>query len=43
MINAARAIMNDGATLVDVSGEVTIMILMTLCFLGAGSLLFKWE
>lgn len=43
MITAARAIMNDGATLMDVSGQVITLLVMIVVFLGLGSLLFKWE
>lgn len=43
MIGAARAIMNDGATLADVSGSLLVMALMTMVFMTIGSLMFRWE
>lgn len=41
-LTAARKIINDGATLADVSGEIMILSLMSLLFLSVGSLLFSW-
>lgn len=43
MIRAARAIMNDGATLTDVAQPLGILALMTAVFLVVGALLFRWE
>lgn len=43
MIDASRRIMNDGAGLADVRSNIFILALMTLVFLVAGSLLFKWQ
>ena len=43
MIDAARAIMNDGASLADVSHQVLVLLMMTVLFLALGSALFKWE
>jgi ABC-type multidrug transport system permease subunit len=42
-ISAARAIMNDGATISDVSMQIVILSLMSAVFLITGSLLFKWQ
>lgn len=42
LLSAVRAIMNDGAGLVDVSGELTILAVMTLIFLLLGSFAFSW-
>ncbi len=39
---AARKIINDGASLADVSFEVGLLLLMSLVFLLIGSLLFSW-
>ena len=39
---AARRIMNDGARLMDVSGEMLILGVMTLAFLAVGAALFSW-
>ncbi len=41
-LSAARKIINDGATLSDVSFEVSILLAMTVVFLTIGSLLFSW-
>jgi len=41
-LSAARKIINDGASLSDVSPEITILLLMSLVFLFIGSLLFSW-
>jgi len=43
MIDAARKIMNDGYTLLDVRYQVLVMLGMTALFLLSGSLLFKWQ
>jgi ABC-type multidrug transport system permease subunit len=43
LIDAARAIMTEGATLQQVSYNVITMSIMTLVFLTAGSLTFKWK
>jgi ABC-type multidrug transport system permease subunit len=41
-LNAARKIINDGATLSDVSSEVAILLIMSFVFLTIGSVLFSW-
>jgi ABC-2 type transport system permease protein len=41
-LTAARKIINDGATLTDVSYEITILMIMSLVFLSIGSMLFSW-
>ena len=41
-LNAARKIINDGATLSDVSFEVGILLIMSFIFLTIGSVLFSW-
>ena len=41
-LSAVRKIINDGATLSDVSSEITILLVMSLIFLSIGSLLFSW-
>jgi ABC-type multidrug transport system permease subunit len=43
ILTAVRKIMHDGAGLLDVSVEMTILILMTLGFLGLGAALFSWN
>lgn len=43
MIEAARAIMNDGATLLDVSPQVITLLIMSMVFMLIGSLMFRWE
>jgi ABC-type multidrug transport system permease subunit len=43
LIEAARGIMNEGKTLADVSGHVIVLAVMTLVFLFAGSLIFRWN
>ena len=40
---SASLIMNDGAGLVDVLPEITVLILMTGIFLGLGASLFSWD
>lgn len=42
LISAARKIMNDGANLYDIKFELASLGLMSLVYLAAGSLLFKW-
>ena len=41
-LSAIRKIINDGATLSQVSSEITILLVMSLIFLSIGSLLFSW-
>ncbi len=41
-LSAARKIINDGATLTQVSSEMGILLGMTLIFLTIGSVLFSW-
>jgi ABC-2 type transport system permease protein len=41
-LNAARKIINDGAGLVDVSFEISILLIMGFICLGIGSALFSW-
>ncbi len=43
LIAAARAIMIDGAGLMDISYHLLVMAVMTLVFLLLGARLFKWE
>jgi ABC-type multidrug transport system permease subunit len=43
MIDAARKIMNDGASLQDVQSNLILLSLMSLLFIITGSLLFKWQ
>ena len=42
LLEAARRIMNDGAGLIDVSGEMLVLGVMTLAFLAVGAALFSW-
>lgn len=43
MLRAARKIMNDGASLLDVQYELMILSVMTLLFLAIGAWLFSWD
>ena len=43
VIESARAIMNEGATLTQISGHLLTLSIMTCLFLGVSSLIFKWE
>ena len=43
IIDAARAVMNDGAGLTDIYGQLLFLVITTVVFLFAGSALFKWE
>jgi ABC-type multidrug transport system permease subunit len=43
VLEAVRGIMNDGRTLVDVSGNIAILVIMTGIFLTASALLFSWN
>jgi ABC-type multidrug transport system permease subunit len=42
LLNAARAIMLDGAALGDVMPEILTLIAMSFVFLGVGALIFRW-
>jgi ABC-2 type transport system permease protein len=43
MIQGLRRVMNDGASLADVSGTLFVLIAMTLVCLGLGAALFRWR
>jgi ABC-type multidrug transport system permease subunit len=43
ILTAARKIMLDGAGLIDISVEITILTLMTLAFLTLGAVMFWWN
>jgi len=43
ILTAVRKIMHDGAGLMDVSVEITILTLMTLAFLSLGAVMFSWN
>ncbi|MBI5890991.1 MAG: ABC transporter permease [Nitrosomonadales bacterium] len=43
MISAARAIMNEGATLLQVMPHVWVLALMSIFFVAIGAYVFKWE
>ena len=43
LLNAARKIMHDGASLLDVGLEIVILSLMTLAFLAVGAAMFSWN
>jgi len=43
LLRAARKIMNDGATLADVSGDCLFMLAVTVLCLVAGAMLFSWN
>ncbi len=43
ILNAARAIMLDGAGLVDVAPQIIILTIMSAVFLSLGAILFRWH
>lgn len=43
MIDAARAVMIDGAGLADISGRLLVLAGMSLLFLAIGAVAFRWE
>jgi ABC-2 type transport system permease protein len=43
VIDASRAIMNEGATLAQVMPQITVLAVMGAVFLAAGAYIFKWE
>ncbi|MBX2879440.1 MAG: ABC transporter permease [Granulosicoccus sp.] len=43
IIDAARAIMIDGASLLDVGGNVLFLVIASVVFMGLGAWLFRWE
>ncbi len=43
LLRAVRAIMQEGAGLIDVGPQIAVLGVMTLCFLAAGSALFSWN
>ncbi len=42
ILEAARAIMTDGASLTDVSGNLLVLLAMSIVFLAIGSWMFNW-
>jgi ABC-2 type transport system permease protein len=42
LLSAARKIMNEGAGLIDVAPQLTVLTVMTLVFLSLGAYLFSW-
>ena len=42
-VSAARSIMNDGATLMDIKIQIIVLSALSAVFLITGSLLFKWQ
>ena len=43
LINAARAVMLDGATLTDIAPDLLVLAGMSVVFLSVGAWLFRWE
>lgn len=43
LVEGARAVMTEGASLVDIADHVFVMVGMTIVFLGIGTTLFRWE
>ena len=43
LLDAARAIMFDGAGLVDVAGDLALLVAMSFLFLAIGARTFRWE
>ncbi len=43
LVDAARAIMTEGAGLVDIAPHIVILAVMTAIFLSIGSFIFRWE
>ena len=43
LVDGARAIMTEGAGLVDVAPQITVLCIMAAIFLFIGSLIFRWE
>lgn len=43
LVEGARAVMTEGASLADIADHVLVMVGMTVVFLGIGTTLFRWE
>ncbi len=43
VLNSARAVMLDGATLLDVTPALLSLLLLSLLFLGLGAAIFRWR
>jgi ABC-type multidrug transport system permease subunit len=43
IVDAARAVMTEGAGLADVAPQLVVLALMSAAFLAIGSLIFRWE
>jgi ABC-type multidrug transport system permease subunit len=42
-LTAARAVMIDGATILEISYELSVLVATSIIFMIAGALLFKWQ
>lgn len=43
LVEGARAVMTEGATLMDLKHHIAVLLVMTAVFLGLGTALFRWE
>ncbi len=43
LLKAARRVMNDGATVLEVTPELALLMLFTVVFIGTGAALFSWN
>ena len=43
LVDAARAVMTEGAGLADIAPQLLVLAVMSAVFLTIGSLIFKWE
>jgi len=43
LVEGARAVMTEGAGLMELSHHIAVLVTMTLVFLGLGTVLFRWE
>lgn len=43
LVDASRAVMTEGATLVDVSGHLTLLAALSVVFMAMSSMMFRWE
>ena len=43
VLDAARAVMLDGATIVEVMPQLTVLLVMSAAFLAFGALIFRWR
>jgi len=43
VVDASRAVMNEGAGIVDIWGNLVVLLIMSIVFIIAGAKVFRWD